>query len=168
MKLPVPQPGSSTVALPGTPRRARAVVHGRDDGRRGVEGVEGGALGAGVFLGREQRLQLLAEGLPGGVLVAAGDRVGEDRQGDGAESAEAGQRLPLLWRGGPLFLLDALEGADGGEDVAGFRLLAAGDRRALPWKIRKCRWATANVTVLAKAAWRVCSCDGGSCSVITS
>ena len=37
-------------------------------GRR-VEGIESGALGAVVFLGREQRLQFLAEGLPAGVLV---------------------------------------------------------------------------------------------------
>ena len=45
------------------------LVDGRDDGRRRVEGVEGGALGAVVFLGREQRLQFLAEGLPAGILV---------------------------------------------------------------------------------------------------
>ena len=102
-------------------------MHGRDDGGRGVEGVEGGALGAVVFLGREQRFQLLAEGLPAGVLVAAGDRVGEDRQGDRPEAGEAGERLLLLRRGGPLLLLDGLQGADGGEDVAGLGFLAAGD-----------------------------------------
>ena len=67
------------------------LVHGRDDGGRGVEGVEGGAFGRVVFLGREQRFQLLAEGLPAGVLVAAGDRVGEERQGHGPEAAEAGE-----------------------------------------------------------------------------
>ena len=73
-------------------------------------------------------LQLLAEGLPAGVLVAAGDRVGKEREGDGPEAAEAGEGLPLVRRGGPLLLLDALEGADGGEDVAGLGLLAAGER----------------------------------------
>jgi len=35
----------------------------------------------------------------------------------------------LLFSGGwPLLLLDGFEGADGGEDVAGFSLFAAGDR----------------------------------------
>ena len=46
------------------------LVDGRDDGGRRVEGVEGGALGAVVFLRRQQRLQFLAECLPAGVLVA--------------------------------------------------------------------------------------------------
>ena len=77
--------------------------------------------------GRQQRLQLLAEGLPAGILVAAGDRVGEDRQGDRPEAGEAGERLLLLRGGGPLLLLDGLEGADGGEDVAGLGFFAAGD-----------------------------------------
>ena len=106
MKLPMPQPGSRTVASSGTPRRARAVVHGGDDGRGGVEGVERGALGAVVFLGREQRLQFLAEGLPDGVLVAAGHGIGKDREGDGTEAREAGQRVPLGRRGRPLLALD--------------------------------------------------------------
>jgi hypothetical protein len=53
-------------------------------------------------------LQLLADGLPGGILVAAADGVGEDRQGDGAEAAEAEESVALLGRGGPLLLLDAL------------------------------------------------------------
>ena len=103
------------------------LVDGGDDGRRRVEGVEGGALGAVVFLGRQQRLQLLAEGLPAGILVAAGDRVGENREGDRPEAGEAGERLLLLGRGGPLLLLDAFQGADGGEDVAGLGFFAAGD-----------------------------------------
>ena len=77
--------------------------------------------------GRKQRFQLLAEGLPAGILVAAGDRIGENRQGDRPEAGEAGERLFLLRRGRPLFLLDGLEGADGGEDVAGFGFFAAGD-----------------------------------------
>ena len=97
---------------------------------RGVEGVEGGALGAVVFLGREQRFQLVAEGLPAGVLVAAGDRVGEDRQGDRPRSRRSGRASaapPAV--AGPLLLLDGLQGADGGEDVAGLGLLAAGDAR---------------------------------------
>ena len=53
------------------------------------------------------------------------------RQGDRPEAAEAGEHVALLRRGGPLLLLDAFEGADGGEDVAGFGFLAAGDHRRL-------------------------------------
>ena len=75
------------------------LVHGGDDGRRGVEGVEGGALGAVVFLGRKQRLQFFAQCLPAGILVAAGDRVGENRQGDGPKPPKrASVRSPPSWR----------------------------------------------------------------------
>ena len=129
MKLPVPQPGSRMVARCRDAQAGDRLVDGGDDGRRRVEGVEGGALGAVVFLRREQRLQLLAERLPAGILVSAGDRIGEDRQGDRAEAGEAGERLPFLRRGRPLLLLDALQRADGGEDVAGLGFLAAGDKR---------------------------------------
>ena len=51
--------------------------------------------------GDSSDLQFVAEGLPAGILVAAGDRVGKDRQGDRPEAAEAGEGLPLLRRGGP-------------------------------------------------------------------
>ena len=54
-------------------------------------------------------LQLLAQGLPAGILVAAGDRIGEDREGDRPEAGEAGERLLFLRRGGPLLLLDVFE-----------------------------------------------------------
>ena len=121
--------GSRIVALRGHAQAGDGLVDGGDDGGRGVEGVEGGALGAVVFLGREQRFQLLAEGLPAGILVAAGDRIGEDRQGDRPEAGEAGERLLLLRCGGPLLLLDGLQRADGGDDVAGLGFLAAGDGR---------------------------------------
>src|SRR5262249_35022054 len=60
------------------------------------------------------------------VPVAAADRVGEEREGNRSESTEAGQNLPLFRRGRPLFLLNSLKGADGGEDVAGLRLVAGG------------------------------------------
>jgi hypothetical protein len=69
------------------------LVDRRDDGGRRVEGVEGRALGAVVFGGRQQRRQFLAECLPAGVLVFAGDGIGEDREGDRTEAAEAGKRL---------------------------------------------------------------------------
>ena len=101
-----------------------------DDGRRCVEGVECGALGAVVFDGREQRLQFLADGLPSGVLVLAGDRVGEDREGDGTEAGEPGEDLFLLGGRGPSFVLEGLERADGRDDVAGLGFLAAGEELA--------------------------------------
>ena len=86
----------------------KGVVHGGDDGGRGIEGVESGAFGAGIFIGREKGFELLAEFLPGSVLVAPCNRVGEYRKGDGPESAEAGERLLLLGRGRPAFLLNIL------------------------------------------------------------
>ena len=126
MKLPMPQPGSSTVASAGTPRCARRRVHGLDDHRRGVEGREGGAPGAGVVLGREERPELVPQRLPAGVFVLAGDRVREDPQGHRAEAGEAGEHGALLGGGGPLGLLDGLERADRRQDGAGFGFLAAG------------------------------------------
>jgi hypothetical protein len=56
--------------------------------------------------------------LPAGILVFSRYRIGENREGDRPEAGEAGKRLLLLSRGGPLFLLDVLDGADGGDDVA--------------------------------------------------
>jgi hypothetical protein len=99
--------------------------HGPDDGRGGVESVEGGALGGGVLVIGEQREQFLADGLPGRILVAAGGGVREYRQGDRPKPAEAGESQLLLGRGGPPFLLDAFQGADGGDDVAGLGFLPA-------------------------------------------
>jgi len=103
-------------------------VDSGNDGRRRIESVERGAFGAVVFLGRQERLQFLAGGLPAGVLILAAERIGKDGQGDCPEAAEAGERLLLFSGGWPLLLLDGFEDADGGEDVAGFALFAAGDR----------------------------------------
>ena len=142
----------------GNAEAGDGLVDGSDDGRRRVEGVEGGALGAVVFLGRKQRLQLLAECLPAGILVAAGDRVGEYREGDRPEAGEAGERLLLLQGGGPLLLLDALEGADGGEDVAGFGFFAAGDGN-------RCRWRG----VFKRGSGRIGRVGGfGGCGVVVT
>ena len=58
--------------------------------------------------GVSSALQFLAECLPAGILVAAGDRVGKYREGDRSEAGEAGERLLLLRGGGPLLLLDGL------------------------------------------------------------
>jgi hypothetical protein len=100
-------------------------VHRLDDHGRGVEGGEGGALRAGVVLGREQCSQLLPQRLPGGVSILAGDRVGEDPQGDRAEAGKAQKDLALVRRGGPLGLLDSLKRTDGRQESAGFRFVAA-------------------------------------------
>jgi hypothetical protein len=118
------------------------LVNGSDDGRRSVEGVEGGALGAVVFRLAQERFQLLAQGLPTGILVTAGDRIGEDRQGDWPEAGEAAERLLFFWRGKPLFLLDFLDGADGGDYVAGFCFFTAGDGRGrqASWPGRRLRF----------------------------
>jgi hypothetical protein len=66
--------------------------------------------------------------LPAGVLVAARSRVGKNRQGDRPEAGEAGERLLFLGCGVPPLFLNAFDGADGGDNVAGLRLFAAGDQ----------------------------------------
>ena len=81
--------------------------------------------------GAKQRFQFLAQGLPACILVTAGERIGENRQGDRPETGETAERLLLLRRGGAFFFLDLLQGADGGDDVAGLRLFTAGDDRHL-------------------------------------
>src|ERR1700689_1735708 len=96
-----------------------------DYGGRRIKCVENLPPAAVVFLWRKQLLQVLAEGLPAGILVVARDRVRENAEGNRPEAGEAGERLLLFRGGGPRFLLDALQGADGGDDVAGFLLLAA-------------------------------------------
>ena len=125
-KFPMPQPGSSTVASAGTPRRARAVVHRLHDHGRGVEGGKGRPPGAGVVLRCQEGLELVPQLLPAGVFVVAGDRVREDAQGHRAEAGEAGEHGALLGSRGPLGLLDGLERADRRQDGAGFGFLAAG------------------------------------------
>ncbi|MGP0063566.1 MAG: hypothetical protein ACLQGP_08220 [Isosphaeraceae bacterium] len=104
-----------------------------DDGRRRVEGVEGGSLRAVVLDGREQRLQFLTEGLPSGVPVPAGDRVGEDRESDGAKPGEPAKELLLLLGRGASFDFEGLERPDRRDDVAGLGLLAAGKELAERW-----------------------------------
>ena len=81
--------------------------------------------------------QFLAEGLPAGILVAAGDRIGEDRQGDRPEAGEAGEDLLFLGRGRPLLLLDGLERADGGEMSRALAFSPLGDAA---WGAGWVRW----------------------------
>jgi len=73
-------------------------------------------------------LQLNAQGLPAGILVIPGYRVGEYRQSHRAEAAETCEKLLFVRSGGTFLLLKGFQGADGGEDVAGFGLLAAGKK----------------------------------------
>ena len=107
---------------------AQCLVHGPDDGGRRIEGIKRGALGALVLLGRKQHAERLAQGLPGGVLVAAGHGVGKEREGDGPKTSKAQERLLLVRRRRPPFVLEVLERPNGVEDVFGLRLLAAGER----------------------------------------
>src|SRR4051812_13496117 len=102
-------------------------MDGGDDGGRGVESIERRSLGAVILLRVEERLQLFAEGLPAGVLVTPSNRIRKNRQGHWPEAGEAAKHVLLLRRGGALFVLDGLQRADGGNDVAGFCLLTAGD-----------------------------------------
>jgi hypothetical protein len=73
-------------------------------------------------------LQLLAEHLPAGILVLAAAVMGKDGQGDRPEAGEAGEQLLFVGSGRAMLLLDGFQGADGGEDVAGLGLFAAGER----------------------------------------
>jgi hypothetical protein len=65
---------------------------------RGEKLVEGRALGAVVFLGREEGFQFLADLLPAG-LERAGNRIGEDGERDRAEAGEAGEDFLFFGNG---------------------------------------------------------------------
>jgi hypothetical protein len=65
--------------------------------------------------------------LPAGILVTAGDRIGENRERYRAESRETGKRLLFLARGRPPLFLNSFKRADRGDDVAGLGLFTAGD-----------------------------------------
>ncbi len=99
-------------------------MDGGNDGRGRVKSVEGRALGAVILLCREQRLQLLAEGLPTRVLVLAATGMGKDGERHRPEAGEAGKGLFFFESGKPLVALDGFERADGGEDVAGLGLFS--------------------------------------------
>jgi hypothetical protein len=63
-------------------------VHGRHDRGNPEELAESHPLSRVIFLKAEQALQFATDLIPAPVLVTARDRVGEDRQGHRAESAE--------------------------------------------------------------------------------
>src|SRR6266851_3510565 len=92
-----------------------SLVDAGNHGRRSVKSVESRALGAVVFLRRQQRLEFFPDCLPAGVLVTSANRIGKDRQGDRPEAGEAGKCLFFLRSCVSLLLLDGLEGADGGK-----------------------------------------------------
>src|SRR5579871_10207 len=110
----------------GDAQAGNRAVYGVDDERRGIEGVKRGALGAVVFLGGEQGFQFLADCLPTIVLVAAGGRIGENRESDGPEAGETRKGVFLCRRGFPVVAFDLLEDANSGDDVACLSFFAAG------------------------------------------
>jgi len=65
--------------------------------------------------------------VPAGILEMAGGRIGENPEGDRPKAGEAGKGLFFLGSRRPPFLLDDFQGANSGDDVAGFGLLALGD-----------------------------------------
>ena len=66
--------------------------------------------------------------MPARILVAAGDRIGKERQCYRTETGEASENLLLFFGGRPLFALDRFERADGRQDVSGLGFFASGDR----------------------------------------
>jgi hypothetical protein len=54
--------------------------------------------------------------------------MGKDGQGDRPEAGEAGEQLLFVGSGRAMLLLDVFQGADGGKEIAGLGLFAAGER----------------------------------------
>ncbi len=100
-----------------------------EDGGRRVKRIERRSFGAVVFVWGQERLEFPPQFLPACILKSAADGFRKDREGNGAEAAESGQRVPFLCCGRPLLLLDLLERTDGREYVPGLGLLADGDGR---------------------------------------
>jgi hypothetical protein len=94
MMVPMPQPGSRTVASWGTPRCLSALSMARP------------------------KLP------PSCVFIAAGDRIRNERQSHHAKSGEAGERLTFVGGRRTLGLFDGLRRADHVKDVAGLRFVA--------------------------------------------
>ena len=129
-EVPDPAPGFQHGGLAGNAQAGQGSVHRLDDRGGGVERGKGGAPRAGVFFRGQEGLQFLAELAPAVIGVGVFGlraRFGEHPQRHGAEAAEAGERLAFFRAGRTVFLLDLLEGLNGGKDVAGFALLAAGE-----------------------------------------
>ena len=93
-------------------------MHGIHDDGRGEELAEGRSLRRVVFLGRQEGLQLLADGLPAW-FVLPGLPIREDRQGDRAETPEPGKYVPFIGSGPPVLVFEGFQRAYGREDVAG-------------------------------------------------
>jgi hypothetical protein len=137
-----------------------------NDRRRGVKSVESRALSGVVFLRRQQRLEFFPDCLPAGILETAANRIGKDREGNRPEAGEAGKYLFFLRSCDPLILLDGLEGADGGEDVAGFGLFATGDgsrsRSRFFWRVIRPFFLLLNA-LDGRGKWRILVGDGWLC-----
>src|SRR4051812_43697296 len=80
--------------IPRDPEARQGMKHRPDDDGRSVEGVERRPSGTLVLLGREEPRELPAEFLPGLALVPAGQGVRKEREGDRAETPEAGEGGP--------------------------------------------------------------------------
>src|SRR5206468_3496528 len=106
-----------------------------------------------------------AEDLPRSILVAGGQGIGKDSERYRAKAAEANEGLPLLPRGGPLLLLDCLQGADGGKDFSCLCFLAAcklgggKTRRVEGLDGRGCWWDRGRWWFFR--SWWLCFGDGG-------
>ena len=94
MKLPMPQPGSSTVAPSGTPRRRIARCMACMTTGEVKNWLKVGPLGGIVFFGREQGFELVAEGLPAGVLVTAARPGRGTATGPPPRSRRSGTSMP--------------------------------------------------------------------------
>jgi hypothetical protein len=89
-------------------------------------------------------LQFFPQRPPSLILVAAGDRIGKERERHRAEAWETRQRLPFLRCGRTLLLFNTPQCADSREHLAGLGFFTARTRRGMPvgvdWgKGRGCR-----------------------------
>ena len=75
----------------------------------------------------QEGLELASKLLPARVFILAGDRVRKYPQGHRTEAGEAGQDLAFLRGGRTLHLIEDIEGADCGKNVAGLGLVPTAD-----------------------------------------
>ena len=99
----------------GKTKPAQRGIHGLDDHRRGVVGVEGGGAGGFQFLGREQLLQPLALLRP--LVIPGIENLGQSAPADIAD-----QHALLRRCGAAVVSFDALEQLDGRQVVRHFAL----------------------------------------------
>ena len=136
----MPQPGSRTIPLLGTPEPANRLVHYLDDDRGRVKGVEGSAFGQQCHIPRQERTTSSISSpsaLCQVVHPCSGPSTGSGKieSATGPKSRQEASRgsSPLLGGGQPPLMLDFLENTDGpqGRRVS-FGLFATGNRKGLP------------------------------------